>query len=373
MCYDEGILQACIDGELNSNQMRKITLHLNQCAACRNKMENLRANDIFVSKNLSIFLSNEPDTDYSIETAPIVNKSNPQPVNKKTWRFKQVMKFKKIIATAAAAAVMFTAFSFPAVRSMAGEFLTIFRMEKVQTISVSTEDLKELEKALQEGASKVDIDNFGSAEVVGKQESVPVTLTEASAAVDFDVKLPQVDGFGNPQLQKITGNTVNLKLEVQKVNSLLQTLGSTSLLPDNLDGQHFSLTMPTAIVATYKSGNARIMITQARSPELKTPANVDALAIRDALLSIPAMPDNLKNQLLAINDWQNTILIPNIDGSSREVTVNGTRGVFVDAGSRQHNSAGMQFLIWQQDGVIYTISGEKLDLHSALEIATQMK
>lgn len=373
MCYDEGILQACIDGELNSEQMREITRHINQCPICRKKIEELRSNDVFVQDRLASLLSVDSTTIVSNKVAKIPVDSEVDETNKK-WGMKKLMKFRKIIATAATAAILFTAFSFPAVRSMASEFLTVFRMEKVQTITISTEDLKDFEKALQDGASKVDIDNFGKVEVIDKQESVvPVTMAEASAAVDFDVKLPQPEGYEGPQLEKMTGNSLSLTLDVQKVNSLLQTLGSTKLLPENLNGQTFTMHMPTAIIATYKTATDKIMFAQARSPELKAPSNVDALAIRDALLSVPALPESMRNQLRAVQDWQHTVLIPNIDGTSKDVSVNGSQGVFIDNSSQHGNSNTMKFLVWQQDGVIYTISGTNLDEASALTIAKQMK
>lgn len=271
------------------------------------------------------------------------------------------------------AAVLFTAFSIPAVRSMAGELLTVFRMEKVQTVNISTEDIKQIERAFNEGAGNVNIDNFGQVEVVGKQEAVPVTFAQAADAVDFTVKLPQPDGYEEPQLQKITSSTAHLTLDVANINSLLQAMGSTKLLPESLDGQTFTMHMPTAILANYRSGDDMLTVTQVRSPEMKAPSGVDVLAIKDALLNVPALPDNLRNQLLAINDWQHTILIPNMDGTSRDVIVNGTQGVFVDGNARPDKSMAMSFLVWQNNGVVYTLSGTNLDEASALAIAGQMK
>ncbi|WP_347491245.1 zf-HC2 domain-containing protein [Desulfoscipio sp. XC116] len=377
MCYEEGILQAYMDCELSSEQRREITRHLGQCAKCRSVLEELKSNNLFVEFCMEQCLADMPDNC----TAAKVRLNNDRLstrlrniISKRLERSLNAMKFyKKTMATAAMAAILFTAFSFPAVRSMAGEFLTVFRMEKVQTINVSPGEIRQLEKAVSEGAGNVNIENFGKVEVSGKQETIPVTLAQAADAVDFAVKLPQPAGYEGPDLQKVTGSTANLTLDVANVNSLLQALGSTKLLPESLDGQTFTMHMPTAIVANYRSDSDKLMVIQARSPEMKAPAGVDVLSIRDALLNVPALPENLRSQLLAVDDWQHTILIPNMDGTSKDVIVNGTQGVFMDGSDQADNSMAMSFLIWQKSGVIYTLSGTNLNEESAVAIAGQMK
>jgi predicted anti-sigma-YlaC factor YlaD len=368
MCYEEGILQAYIDNEVSIEQRQEINRHLAQCAKCRGVLKELQFNNNFVNQCMNRYLADLPGVSPALTTGLRGNILN------QFKRSLNAMKlYKKLIATAAMAAVIFTAFSFPAVRSMAGEFLTVFRMEKVQTITVNPGDLEQLERAVNEGAGKVNIDNFGRVEVIGKQEAVPVTLAQAEEAVDFAVKLPQPAGYNGPELQKITGSTVNLTLDVTSVNSLLQSLGSTDLLPKSLDGQTFTMQIPTAITAKYSSGSAVLNVIQARSPEMKAPSGVDVLAIKDALLNVPALPENLRNQLLAVDDWQHTVLIPDMDGTSRNVIVNGSRGVFMDGSTRTDKSAPVSLLVWQNNGVVYTISGTNLDGHLALSIAEQIK
>ncbi len=368
MCYQEGILQAYMDNELNSEQRREITRHLEQCDKCRYILEELQSNSNFVNLCMNQYLANLPKAPNALTTGLRDNRLR---------RFKRslnVMKpYRKFIATAAMVAVLFTAFSFPAVRSMAGEFLTVFRMEKVQTITVNPGDIEQLERAFNEGTGNVNIDNFGKVEVTGKHEAVSVTIAQAAEAVDFTIKLPPPTGYNEPELQKITASTASLTLDVASVNSLLQSLGSTKLLPESLDGQTFTMHMPTAIMANYRSGNDMLTVTQARSPEMKAPSGVDVLAIKDALLNVPALPENLRNQLLAVDDWQHTVLIPNMNGASRDVMVNGSQGVFVDGNTRHDNSVPMSFLVWQDNGVVYTLSGTNLDEQSALAIAGQMK
>ncbi len=369
MCYEEGILQAYIDDQLDSAQWWEVTRHLENCPSCRQKLDELRANDIFIRQCLSVFpvetANNTPGrTRLSLVPAGGGNKLK-QLIGRKFGFMKQ---YKKLVVAATLALALFTIFSFPAVRSVAAEFLTVFRVESVRTINISTGDLQELERVMREGSGKVNIDNFGKIEVTGKQEAVPVTAAEAANAVDFEIKLPRPESFGEPVLHKITGHAIHLTLDVNNINALLQALGSTKMLPAELDGQTFTMSIPTGITATYENGAEKLFVAQSRSPELKTSSGVEVKAIIDALLGIPALPENLRQQLQAVDDWKHTLLIPNIDGSSREIPVNGTTGVVI-TGNDQRNRC----LVWQQNKVIYVIAGTDLDIDAALALAGHMK
>jgi hypothetical protein len=372
VCYDEGILQSYIDG--NSDNAVEIARHLEQCGHCRRTLDTLRANDLFVRQCLSVFPSDLPATGPAAGTSlSVVPETIRIRMQKRLERKLNFMPhYKKVVAAAVMAAVLFTAFSFPAVRSIAGEFLTIFRVESLQTIDISQADIQELERIFREGAGNVDIENFGKIEVSGKPESVPVNPAEAAAAVDFDLKLPVPDGYGDPELHKITGHTAVLTLATDSINAMLQTLGGTRLLPAELNGESFSIHIPTGIIATYDNGSGEtLFVAQSRSPEINTSANVDIREITDSLLSIPALPENLRRQLRAVNDLQHTLLIPNVDGRSREVYVNGTTGVLIT--SENGDAPDTVSLVWQQNSIIYIVAGTGLDVDYVLAIAAGMK
>ncbi len=124
---------------------------------------------------------------------------------------------------------------------------------------------------------------------------------------------------------------MNFTLDTDKTNQVLKGLGSPKMLPAEMNGKTFSLVKPAIITARYEGAGSYITLSQARSPELITPDTASSLAIRDALLALPFLPATLRNQLAAIDDWQHTFPVPNIKGSSQEVQVAGTRGVFIAA------------------------------------------
>ncbi|SFF98849.1 Putative zinc-finger [Desulfotomaculum arcticum] len=370
MCYTEGILQAYIDGELDGEQLREVDYHLQQCAMCRQKVEELKAIDSFISLKMRAYINADPQTNGSSTWHEIKKTKGDNGMSKNSSGF--FNRSRRMIAVAAACLALIATFSFPGVRSMAGEFLTIFRVERVQTITIDPRDMQQIELALREGASQVDVKNFGNVEVAEKIETTSVSAAEAAEAVDFELKLPKIKQYGDPELQKTSGSTMTMTLNVGNVNKLLQALNSTKLLPEDLDGKTFTLSMPAAIIATYNTGGDKIIVAQSRSPELKAPNGIDVLAVRDALLSIPALPASIKNQLEAINDWQHTVLIPNVNGTSKEVMVNGNQGVFIDSASG-NSEAKFKTLVWNNNGVVYTIMGNNITAESAIAMAEQMK
>jgi len=303
-------------------------------------------------------------------------------------------KYKKAVAALATGAALFTLFSFGPVRATAADMLKIFRVDKIQTIAIDPSDMSQLEEVLRQQGGKADIRNFGTVESSGHISASKVSLDEAKKAVDFSLSLPgeETEGYTTPVYTRLTGTEVSFNLNADNINSTIKALGGDKFLPDELNGKTFTLKVPNAVTAEYKSadGSKTLILSESRSPEIQVPPGVDENAVRDALLSIPLLPENLRNQLAAINDWQHTLLIPSIDGSTTEVTVNGSQGVFMQspvqnsrpgkiyrhhAGENSMDTAGRQInsLIWQDNGVIHIVSGDQLSQEQATAIASAMK
>lgn len=62
MCYKEGILQAYLDSELDSEQACEITRHLEQCAGCRGALAELQSNDFFAKSCMERYLAGVQET-----------------------------------------------------------------------------------------------------------------------------------------------------------------------------------------------------------------------------------------------------------------------------------------------------------------------
>ncbi|RJQ29292.1 MAG: hypothetical protein C4589_05125 [Peptococcaceae bacterium] len=404
MCFNEGSLQAHLDLELPAPEAEKVEAHLARCPRCRSLLAKLKENSLFVSRQLPAYAAllekSGLKTDPGQFFACARERRNGGRV-KFHWKgaISMFSRNKKAVTAAALTAVVAICFSFSPVRSFAGNLLTIFRVERMQTITISPEDIAQLQEVFEKGAGGADIGNLGRFEVAGGQEALRnVTPDGVREAVDFPVRLPaNLKGYKEPALSISPETTVSITLDTVKANQLLRSLGSVQLLPEALNGQTFTVKIPRAVIAEYypvKDNQPEgLFIAQGRSPELAAPEGVDMTALREALLSIPALPENLRRQLAAVTDWQHTVLIPNIGGSSTEVAVNSAMGVYITppgqpsgtgslTGPQSHvrepdvaqiEESATHALIWQNGDIIYCIAGPELGLEEALAIAKQVK
>jgi hypothetical protein len=374
-CYDPGDLQAYLDGELDCGVKAELGKHLLHCGKCRRALEEVRKNQSFASTRLAGYMQALARAEFDTGRAWLSFNKKRLSAEKESPLTKEgvLSMLSKYRAAATAAAIMLAlavTFSFGSVRSAASDLLTIFRVEKVRTINLDAADISQIERAFREGAGEVDIKNFGRLEFSGGNESKIVTPEEARGAVDFELVLPDAlpGGYQLREIYKFSAGHVEFTLDTIKTNQVLQSLGNGKLLPEELNGRTFAIDSPVQVTAGYTGpGNGSVHIWQGRSPELIAPGS-DVNAIRDALLALPFLPENLRAQLASINDWERTFLIPNVEGSSREVNVNGVPGVFI-AQTGGEKQAGC--LIWQRGGVVRAVSGP-VDLGQALQFAAAL-
>jgi hypothetical protein len=127
--------------------------------------------------------------------------------------------------------------------------------------------------------------------------------------------------------------------------------------------------------AGWSDKTSGVYVGQARSPELTVPDGVDAAQLRTALLDLPFIPQTVRDQLAAIQDWQSTLIIPNIDGTAHDVSVDGVPAVVVtpksavrDARSKLAPLPDSSTVIWNDNGVVRAIGGP-IDENTALGLA----
>ncbi|WP_227762036.1 zf-HC2 domain-containing protein [Zhaonella formicivorans] len=371
MCFAEGTLQAFLDGELVDTELKAVEQHLHSCSHCQLKLARLRENLDFAQLRLASYANQLQKAQINREAAweKLVVATDYRENSVRKGVLTMFNKYKKAVAVAAGVAVLSGALSISSVRSFAADFLNIFRVEKIQTISINADDLNELRWRLSGSEGQFNLDNFGEFIVANKQESRELTLEQAKEEAGFAFRV--IAGY-EQQVERVFkegGNQVSLKLHVDKVNAVIKSLGGKELLPDGLEGKEFTITIQDAYMTDYFDAQTKTGFThgQMQSPQLAVPKGVDVLALRKALLELPFLPDNLRKQLAAVEDWQHTVLIPDLNGSSQEVAVDGTQGVFI---SNKGSSYGT--LIWQKDGVINMLQGN-FSLEKALDLAGRLR
>jgi hypothetical protein len=368
MCYDEGTLMAHIDGEGSIVERRQLAAHLAECPACAASAQQLAADRESVERTmraldpLADVVPLRPG-DETVAARPAGQSGTLLPVRpgggiSRRWR---------LAAGLAAALLVVGSLGFAPVRHAAASILQIFRVQKVQTVSLSKYDLQNIEASLSGGSGHVSLSSFGDAWLSGGDSgSNEVSASVAQAAVDFPIKLPKGQS-AKPTLLLEQARSYRFKLHVSAINSALQSWGSDHLLPASLEGKEFSLKVPTILVAGYSrpNGDTKFLVGQARSPELTVPDGVDAAQLRDVLVNLPFLPQRVRDQLASITDWQSTLFIPAVGGTAHDVKIDGVPAVVYNpkgAGSEMPSGYGplgdSTAVIWSDGGVVRGVGGD---------------
>lgn len=288
-------------------------------------------------------------------------------------------------------ALLLGSLAFAPVRAVGAQVLGIFRVQRIQTISITQADIEKVGQVLADGDGTVSLESLGDVSVEGAStEPSQTTMEVAREAVDFDLKMPAgVNGTPTVVLQEPM--TLKFKLHVDKVNELLESYGATKLFSKSLDGKEFSIHMPATVVLAYPDAAAikkmrseesdpdvpaaedvalasdptlGIVVAQTRGPQLNVPPGINPLEIRDVLLGLPFLPDNVRRQLAGVQDWQNTLLIPNIEGTSRDINIGGMSGVIIappgDATGLPQGPTPDEMplvVMWNDNGVMRAVGG----------------
>jgi hypothetical protein len=369
MCYEQGLWQAYLDNELNPEEMKKLTDHLQGCPACQKSLKELEEMKNFTDSLFSKYhheLEKFPfDTERGwrsfTEAKPVhshilnTNILNMNSLSKNSliknilsknmWKegmFKMSEKINKTFLYKASAVLVVVglagSLAFSPVRSAAAEFLKIFRVEKVQVINLSMNELNQIRHGLSKGLEKVDLKEFGKIEVQGNTEAKEVAIGDLEKEAGFAVKKPAYipEGLAPYKAEIIMPCTLSFDLKVQKVNQLIKSLGGKNLLPSEIDNKKFSVIIPKNTSYTYRGENTQenkwVTVSQGKSPVINVPDNVNINTLKSAVLGLPFLPENLKKQLAGVQDWENALIIPNVEGAGSqvtEVTVNGTKGIFL--------------------------------------------
>lgn len=374
MCCDEGTLRAFLDGELPAEEHARIAEHVRGCAACARTLEALEADAAVAADALGCL---QPPGEVVTLAA-----SRPESglLTRMGWGR---------IAAAAAAVLLLGSFAFAPVRGAAAGLLRVFRVQKVQTVSISQQDLAQLSTLMEGGkGGHIDLKSYGELTVdESKTKGGQVTLAQAQAGVDFPVVVPRgLDGTPTFTLQP--GETIKFKLKVAAINETLKYYGSDRTFPSSVDGKVFIVKIPTIVTASWSVAGAQkapsgaptegdaIFLGQARSPELVVPDGVDPAQLRDVLLNLPFLPDGVRTQLAAIDDWQHTLIIPDVGGTARDISLDGVPAVVMSPEGAARDARkkiggalpAVSTVIWNRDGVVRALGGA-LDEEKAISLA----
>lgn len=275
----------------------------------------------------------------------------------------------------AAVLLLAVALSFQPVRLAAEEFLSVFRVERFQPVTVDPNERME---------GMMDLSRLGQVETANASMEVTEldSLDEARALDSLRVKTPAYlppGVSGEPEVQMTSGGSMKFTFDLEKANAYLAEIGETEFtVPEKFDGAGFTVNVPPVLSVVYggAAGEAAdgmqvpaVMLMEANSPVVETFGGVDMAELREFLLSVPGLPPSLEAQLRAIDDWSNTLPVPIPVGTdvADKVTVNGQPGLLVADDTVK--GAGV---VWQEGGSIYFVGGS-LSQEEVMKIANSMQ
>lgn len=343
-CPDQGQLLLYLEKVLSPEESAYIEDHLMTCPMCSRALEEVEQSLIFTQTRMKVLAGSGQDMPLHGQEESWQHIASQMKKQQKGAFF---MRFKKMAVAAAIIMALILVASNPAAQTVAANFLKVFRVQQVDTISITPNDIASIEQALQKGNESIQLDKFGKFETVGKAEHQSLKYEDLSQ-LGFSAKLP--DNLNQAEaayfLQKVP--EVAFTPDTESVNEFIQALGSDYLLPDSLNGQTLRIKVGDSLEINTKD----YRLLQVPAPELEVPAGVEVAEAARAMVALPIWPENIRQQLDAVNDWEHTLLIPG--ENSEKVNINGQDAVMLK--DNQH-----EVLIWQENGMLYSLENASPD------------
>lgn len=402
MHLDDEALRAYLDQQLVNAE--PIVDHLNQCAPCRTRRDELQARSARVRARLA---SLDPVSAESPQPAPaafaqlnakrqaLSRKDKPSMLN---TLFAQ--RLRPLWIGVSILALFVVAFTFPPVRAWAGDLLAQFRIHKVAVVPVDNTRLNEI------------IGNSPLSKQIGQFLSDAVTVTakpgnpraaanaaQASQMAGFPVRLP-TSRTDAPQLTVEGRIAFQLVVNRARAQGLLNEAGySRFQLPASIDGAVIKVDIPSSVSAGYgdcpkpedlegtlegptgapssQGSPARrmincVMMVQMPSPTVDAPSDLDIKALAQMGLEFSGMSPDQARSFSQTVDWTSTLVIPipRNGASYKQVPVDGVTGYLIQ---RPLDDAPQYALVWVKDGIVYAIAGLGPNTDGALEMGNSLK
>jgi hypothetical protein len=268
------------------------------------------------------------------------------------------------LATAVATLIFLfaVALTFPSVRAVASDFLSLFRVQKFAAVSVSPQQMAMLEQFAEQGMMP------GEITMIQENSLPPVeSLSEAAVVLGRDVKT--IGSLGEPQGIFLNGESrMQFLVDLDSSRAILEAVGADpTLLPDSLDGQTIDGTVFASVHQHWPGG---VHLAQMPSPQIVYPVGLQPQMLGEAMLQLLGMSPAEAARLSRDIDWTSTLIlpVPQDMATFNEVVINGSSGLALSSLNSQENS-----LIWQQDGHIYLLTSQRHTPAELLRLAQSMQ
>ena len=380
MRLNEGKLRAYLDGELSVEEHREVQRLLAASAEARAALARLKRNrEDFTS--LLDDLTPRPEELPSSSRAwqrfqahsqfrPAQNSDSVMKERLRAMINKPVLqRYRSAIIAGAVIALAAGSLGFAPVRALAGDFLQLFRVEKMQVVEVDKERVEALDKdpRFQGLLKKLE------PQVEEMDDAKPQTVNsvqEAAEMVGFPVaeitSLPE-DAGARTNIDVYRRTAAHLDLDRQLLEELFKAADIDIHLPQSLDEKPLVVIQSDSVVQEWRLGDERTLsLLQMSSPQIEGPEDLDIEALGIAGLQLLGMSESEARQLGETIDWANTLVLP-IPRDARmqasSVSINGADGFLFSADKdkvedEDEEDAGVESAVmWARGGFNYFLKG----------------
>ena len=391
--YDEGLLKSLVDGELSAEWRDQLRAHAAGCAACSERLSQLRMDGALVAGRLQL-LSGAPSIATALmedvaapprpAVATVLARARTRPASAPGWwervgvlagalpSLGPIRPLPLAGGTLAASVVLALSFTQPAVQTFAQGVVDSLRVQRVQPVKLDPAVLRAVPVGRFEDLSKL-----GTYKGPTEPRIRAANVTEAARTTGLQLRAPTAlpGQLANARLLYVSeAESFSFTYDGQKLAQEAQSYGvkDAALLTElrNLNGVTVKGSVPAAAAffygappltdtsasgvkaaATKAPAGPAVFFIQMKAPSLDVPPTVNVDKLRDLALKSGAVPPQLANQLLAIQDWKTTLPIPVTRGTATQVPVDGVTGTLVVG------EAPGPVLVWQKDGVLHVLAG----------------
>ncbi|MBP3966612.1 hypothetical protein [Paenibacillus lignilyticus] len=256
-------------------------------------------------------------------------------------------------ATAAvlASMLLFTSWGQGVMAAMLGTF----RVQHFETIEISQSDLNAFQSALQDGtvgSRELDLNRYGDIQQQGGGQQRQVDEAEAAQLAGSHA-LKQLPGEGDKVMKYMPEQQVTFNLHPKEINKLLAMFGGKTKFPDSVENSPIVLKMPGTFMTkrVTQEGQTAKQLIQMPAPSLEVSDDIDVEQIRQAVLDLPVIPEDMRAKLAGIGDWRTTLPIPSTSTDNIHTTkVDGNEAIVTV-------SVNGRSIIWLQNDWVYQLSG----------------
>ena len=338
----EGVLRRLVDEPAGVPDDDRA--HIASCPACLRALETARADAQLVGSALAT--SGEVDTDAAwarfsaAAAAPAPAAFRPAATGRRRW----ATAVRRPAVAALSAVVLLTGAGVAA----ANDWLPIFQTEGVEPVEITSTDLVQVP----------DLSAYGELQII--EEPEPEQVADAATARErTGLDVPEVGELpegvtGDPTYQ--AAGVVSATFTFSAEKAAAAEGADLPPVPAGLDGSSLRLQAGPGVAAMWAqpTGVPTLVVARVGAPTVDASGGVEFETVRDYLLSLPGLPEQLAEQLEDLSEDGGTLPLPVPADlvTTSEADVDGNDATVLT--SRNGLFAGV---VWVEDGVMTGVAG----------------